>query len=572
MAMSALQAQRALRRLSPTYSTAVARSFRPAAPSWALEIRLFGARHASSSLPPWATVDPEEMTPEKPAIGRNLCAGEWSDAAKMVDIVDPMTGKVMVKVPSTMGTEAEPFVERMRSVPRSGLHNPIKNPERYTMLGDVCTNAARELAKPEVTQFFVRLIQRLTPKSTRQATGEPTIVRKWLEDFSCDNVRFLAKSFNVPGDHYGQQTTGIRMPFGGVAVVTPFNFPLEICSIQTLSALFMGNQVTTKVDWKVAICMEQFIRMLHHCGLPKTDIDYIYCDGPVMGDIMVRGDCRMCLFTGSQAVAEKLTLDLKGRVKLEDAGFDWKVLGPDVSEVDFVAWQADQDAYGFSGQKCSAQSMLFVHENWSAPGVDIVGRLKEKASTRNLGDLTIGPVMTWSTERILRHTEACLAIPGATLAFGGKPLQSHSIPEQYGAVEPTAVRVPIESLQNPAHLETASVELFGPFQVIVDWKEGQLPLVIDLLNQMPNHLTAGVVSNDMHFINEVLGNTISGTTYAGIRARTTAAPQQHWFGPSGDVRSGGIHTAEAIKLCWSSHRELIYDFGPVSKDWKPVQS
>ena len=39
-----------------------------------------------------------------------------------------------------------------------------------------------------------------------------------------------------------------------------------------------------------------------------------------MNKIMVEGESRMCLFTGSQAVAEKLTLDLRGRVKLEDAG------------------------------------------------------------------------------------------------------------------------------------------------------------------------------------------------------------------------------------------------------------
>lgn len=362
------------------------------------------------------------------------------------------------------------------------------------------------------------------------------------------------------------------MPLGGVAVVTPFNFPLEICGIQTVSALFMGNQVTTKVDWKVALCMEQFIRMLHHVGLPKTDIDYIYSDGPVMGDIMVKGDCRMCLFTGSQAVADKLCSDLKGKIKLEDAGFDWKVLGPDVSEVDFVTFQADQDAYGFSGQKCSAQSMMFVHENWNAPEVDIVRRIKERAATRNLEDLTIGPVMTWTTERIIAHMEACLKIPGATLAFGGKELTNHTIPEQYGAFEPTAVRIPIESLEDPDHLATASTELFGPFQVIVDYKSHQVDFVIELLNRMPNHLTAGVVSNDIQFINHVLGNTISGTTYAGIRARTTAAPQQHWFGPSGDIRAGGIHTKEAIKLCWSTHRELIYDFGPVPKTWEPFQS
>jgi len=44
---------------------------------------------------------------------------------------------------------------------------------------------------------------------------------------------------------------------------------------------------------------------------------------------------RMTLFTGSSRVAEKLAVDLKGRVKLEDAGFDWKILGPDVHEVSY---------------------------------------------------------------------------------------------------------------------------------------------------------------------------------------------------------------------------------------------
>lgn len=38
---------------------------------------------------------------------------------------------------------------------------------------------------------------------------------------------------------------------------------------------------------------------------------------------------RQTLFTGSSHVAEKLMAALKGKVKIEDAGFDWKILGPD---------------------------------------------------------------------------------------------------------------------------------------------------------------------------------------------------------------------------------------------------
>merc|ERR1719245_2786024 len=180
--------------------------------------------------------------------------------------------------------------------------------------------------------------------------------------------------------------------------------------------------MTTKVDEKVQLCMEQFIRMMHSCGLPREDIDLIYCRGPVMNKVLVDGNSRMTLFTGSQAIAEKLCSDLKGKVRLEDAGFDWKILGPDVDDFDFVAWQSDQDAYACSGQKCSAQSICFMHENWVKAG--FVERIADIAAKRKLADLSIGPVLSHSTAEILDHTEKLLKIPGAKLAFGGKELQN----------------------------------------------------------------------------------------------------------------------------------------------------
>lgn len=50
------------------------------------------------------------------------------------------------------------------------------------------------------------------------------------------------------------------------------------------------------------------------------------------------------------------------------------------------------------------------------------------------------------------------------MAFGGKPLQGHSIPEVYGAIEPTAVFVPIEQLVKDEHFGAATTEVFGPMQ------------------------------------------------------------------------------------------------------------
>ncbi len=95
-----------------------------------------------------------------------------------------------------------------------------------------------------------------------------------------------------------------------------------------------------------------------------------------------------------------------------------------------------------------------------------------------------------------------------------------------------------------------------------------MDLILTILEKMKQHLTAAIVSNDPIFNNYILGNTINGTTYCGLKARTTGAPQNHWFGPAGDPRAAGIGSPESIINVWSCHREIINDVGPVSQDWK----
>ena len=278
-----------------------------------LRLRALGPRASMtglrrmSTVPSWATVDPFTMSAASPAVGRNLVGGKWCDAASQHSVVDPLNGEAFVKVPNTTVGEIGPFVERMASCPRSGVHNPIKNVGRYLMLGEVMVKGAHELGKPEVAEFFAHLIHRLVPKSKAQCAGEPAVTRKWMENYGSDQVRvrvrvrvrvgarvrvrilrwrttaptrwaaaplararpgrslcasarvcppslapsratpdqvrYLATSPGVPGDYPGQTSVGMRMPYGGVSVITPFNFPLEICALQTCSALFMGNRV-----------------------------------------------------------------------------------------------------------------------------------------------------------------------------------------------------------------------------------------------------------------------------------------------------------------------------------------
>lgn len=281
------------------------------------------------------------------------------------------------------------------------------------------------------------------------------------------------------------------------------------------------------------------------------------CKGPVAQEVITQTPVRNTLFTGSSRVGELLAEATHGKVKLEDAGFDWKVIGPDVGDIDYVAWQCDQDAYASIGQKCSAQSIVFVHENWKKAG--LIDKIKANAQKRNLDDLTAGPTLTVTTQAFLNHTNSLASIPGAQILWGGKEFANHKIPAKYGACEPTAVEVPLEEMMKEEHFEKAVTEIFAPFQVITYYNDDNLDLVLEALERMSHHLTAAVVSNDLEFQHKVLANTVNGTTYAGRRARTTGAPQNHWFGPAGDPRGAGIGTPEAIQLVWSCHREIIND-------------
>eukprot|EP01134_Creolimax_fragrantissima_P001207 CFRG1207T1 len=539
-------------------------------PGSGLLVKNFSSTSAlRNRVPSWATVDPWNMGKGGPAKAQSLLAGKWVEAKSSRIIIDPLNGSPMYTIPDTSSEELEPWIKSGKACPRSGLHNPHRNVERYNLYGDVNLKLANALNDPEVEDFFVKLIQRVTPKSKTQALGEINTSRKWLAMYAGDQVRMLARGFSLTGDHIGQETRGFRYPFGNTAVVTPFNFPLEIPVLQSLASLFMGNKVLVKVDEKVQIVMEQFIRLAHHCGLPMTDLDMLYSNGPVCGELLVKSDCKQTVFTGSQAVAEQLVIDLKGKIRLEDAGFDWKVMGPDVpnqKEQEFVAWQCDQDAYAFSGQKCSAQSILFMHENWVAAGLE--KEIEKRAAMRTLKSFTNVPVLSWSNKRIQQHVDNVLAIPGAKVLFGGKPIdEDHTIPDCYGSWQPTAIFVPLASLLDKKYFATATTELFGPFQIVTHWKADEEDKVCDALERIQAHLTAAIVSNDPHFINRMLGNTLNGTTYVGIRGRTTGAPQQHWFGPCGDPRGAGIHTPEAIKLNWSGHREIIVDQGPTAETW-----
>jgi len=150
--------------------------------------------------------------------------------------------------------------------------------------------------------------------------------------------------------------------------------------------------------------------------------------------------------------------------------------------------------------------------------------MKSQAAKRNLQDLTIAPILTWTNEKIKAHLDAVLELDGTKILWGGAPLKNHSIPAIYGSYEPTAIQVPIKHFRGLRSRELLLTELFGPFQIVVEYADFETEKVLRIMEDIPHHLTAACVSNDPIFTDRILSSTVNGTTYHGMRARTTGAP------------------------------------------------
>ena len=188
---------------------------------------IFRNTFAFSNLPKWASLDPYTLSSKNPYTLVNILDGKISKSNKTEPVIDPLHGDVFLynSLPENQAV-LDAYAASQRAVPNFGVHNPIRNVSRYMEMGELFLKIATEMRKPEVEKYFVTLLQRVMPKSYAQCLGEYVVTRRFFENFTGDNPRFFQQSFGVAGDYDGQTSTGYRWPFGNVAMIAPFNFPL----------------------------------------------------------------------------------------------------------------------------------------------------------------------------------------------------------------------------------------------------------------------------------------------------------------------------------------------------------
>ena len=87
--------------------------------------------------------------------------------------------KTFVVAPKTTSEDELDAIARPPRRVEIWITHPFKAPERYVVYGDVTMRLAEEMRKPEVVEYFTRLIMRVAPKSHAQAKAEVVVTRKF---------------------------------------------------------------------------------------------------------------------------------------------------------------------------------------------------------------------------------------------------------------------------------------------------------------------------------------------------------------------------------------------------------
>jgi 1-pyrroline-5-carboxylate dehydrogenase len=367
---------------------------------------------------------------------------------------------------------------------------------------------------------------------------------------AADLLRYYAQTmedndgYDHPMDNLGDaavHTRSILRPHGVFAVISPFNFPMALAAGPTSAALIAGNTVVFKPSSAAPMSGVKLVEAYRDAGFPDGVVNLVMWPGETVGaELRENPDIDGIVFTGSYEVGFDLFKTFSTRFPrptiVEMGGKNPAVVSRH-ADLDEAADGIIRSAFGFGGQKCSANSRVYVEE----PVHDeLVRLLVQKTEAITIGDPLLrenwlGPVV--DQKAVDRHQAAVAeARRDGRVFVGGETLTDRGMDRGY-YVEPTVVG------ELPADHRLFRDELFAPFTAVhaVD----SFDEAIRLANDSVYGLTAGVYSEDPGEVQRFLDRAEAGVLYVNRRAGATtgAWPGVQAFGGwkgSGSTGKAGL--------------------------------
>lgn len=469
-----------------------------------------------------------------------------SASEELLDVVNPSTGKVLLRVPAGCETDVDRAVHAARRAFQDGTWHGETPSSRKKVLHRWADLIASEGAALDAMDA--------------EEMGKPVREPACNAAAAADLVRFCAEAIDkLTGDSFVSDRRSLAIqqlvPRGVVAAITPWNFPTYNAVLKAAPALATGNAVILKPSELSPRSALHLARLALQAGLPQGVLNVLLGAGETVGEAVgLHSDVDMIAFTGSTAVG-KLMLQYSGRSNLKYVLAECGGKSPQIVFGDGVDLSAAADAIARGlvlnqGQICSVGSRLLVQEAIESELVEkIVGRLKNIViGNASDPETTFGPLASKAQfGRVMEYITSAPA-DGARLVSGGRSLLQHA-----GGyfVEPTVFEVTSQRAR------ICQEEIFGPVLAVIRFRteEDAIRLANDTIYGLMAYVWTANLSTGIKVAKGIESSVIvNATAPAGEgpgHAFSAEPARQSGIGIEGG--RGGLESYTRRKVLWFNH-------------------
>ncbi len=338
-----------------------------------------------------------------------------SAAGKAAAILNPANQEPVAEV-SLGGREEATLALKAadRAFPGWARTDPKKRGDLLHQGADLVRERAEEIA---------RLLTMEQGKPLKYARREVIGSAEALDYYAEEGKRNFGEI--VPSSSERGRSLVIRQPIGVAAVISPWNYPVDLLAWKLAPALAAGCTVVAKPSSRAPLAATEFVRAVHEAGLPPGVLNLVHGPGGVVGAELVESPIsRKISFTGEtktgKEIMERAARHVK-RLSLELGGHSPFIVCEDAS-IEEAAESCLQRAFSNMGQICISVNRIYVQmnvaEEFASMLVKRTGKLRIGDGLRP--DVDLGPMFSEAQrQKTIAHI-ADATDKGAELLCGGR--------------------------------------------------------------------------------------------------------------------------------------------------------